>query len=646
MAGNLGAEAFEFGPYRIDLTERLLRRGSELIPLPPKAVETLLVLVENTGRMVEKTELIQAVWPDTFVEEGALTRNVSLLRKALGDAGEESSTYIETIPKRGYQFVAPVKRSSQGAAPGQSVIPVLTEAPGDAIQARPALETKSATNASASWMWIAPAVILCMVVIAAGMTYARRSRAPGIIATAPLAAHALAVLPFRNVDGETAEDYFADGMTQAMITGLSKLGNLRVINLSAEPGGKTDQAAIDRTLRNAEVQRVLTGTVLRSGARVRIDAQLLDPSTRAVYWANSYERDLKDVLSLESDVARAIAMEIQVSTTADDQQGPQAARQINTETLDAYLRGRYYWNRRTEESVKRAAQYFQKAIESDPAYAPAYSGLADSYALLGSVGIDGMPPKTAMPMAKAAAMKAIELDPNFADGHTSLAYVHLSYDWDLNAARDEFERALALNPSSSNAHHWYSHYYMAAGDLPKATTEMQAALRMEPLSPSINIGIGWCYYYTQQYAKAIEQYRSVVETDPSLPLAHQTLGMALLQNKMYDEAIGEFQKAVMLSGGSPFTLEGLATAYAAAGKTTEAGAEMAKIEELSKHRYVPAIYLANIHNSLGDSADTLRFAWKALGERSDYFMYLRVEPLVGKMAGNPEFLKILASIHH
>jgi len=619
-------QGYEFGKYRIDAAERLLHRGDELISLPPKAIDTLLVLVVNAGRMVDKSDLMKAVWPDTFVEEGALTRNISMLRKALGDSGDEA-VYIETIPKRGYRFVAPVH--SGGTDPRKAD-------PAEALPVPP------------HWfaVWAAPAGVLLLAAAVALVTYRVFERpAQPVSSNAKPALNRLAVLPFRNVESDPAQDYFADGMTQALVTGLAKLGNLRVISLASEAGGRGDASALDSIVRNQSVSHVLTGTVLRSGGRVRIDAQLIDPKTRAVFWANYYERDVKDVLALESAVAEAIASEIQVSLTAEQRQRLQPKRQVSPEALDAYLRGRYFWNRRTEEGMRRAVRYFQQAIETDPTYAPAYSGLADSYSMLGSIGIDGMPPNTAMPMAKAAAQKAIEIDQELAEGHVSLAYVKLSYDWDLSGASEEFSRAMALNPASATAHHWYSHYFMAAGDLGKATEQMQEAVRLEPLSPSINIGIGWCSYYMQQYDKAIEQYRSAVEMDPSFPMAHQTLGMAYQQKGMYPEAIAELQQAVSLSGSSPTSVAGLVSAYAAAGKVVEARQELARLDEISRRRYVPALYFASSHLALGDTATTFAWGWKALGEHSDYLMYLRVEPQVGKLAGNPEFVKLLGRLH-
>jgi TolB-like protein/Flp pilus assembly protein TadD len=473
------------------------------------------------------------------------------------------------------------------------------------------------------------------------------SRDAGTRAATPTMAptNALAVLPFRTVEKDPAQDYFAEGMTEALITRLANLRDLRVVSLAPEGGGQIDEAAWTAILRKQSVNRVLTGTIFRSGGRVRINAQLKDLSTRTVHWANSYERDFQDVLALESDVAEAIATEIQVSVTAKDRERLRQRRPAEPEALDAYLRGRYFWNRRTEDGLRRAVQYFQQSIAADPTYALAYTGMADSYSLLGSVEIDGMPPKQAMPLAKAAALKALELDPDLAEGHISLAYVMLSYDWDLPGAERQFTRALELNPSSATAKHWFSHYFMAAGNLAKASELMREALQLEPLSPSINIGVGWCLYYSRQYDRAIEQFRSVTESDPSLPLAHQTLGMAYQQKGLFDQAIEEYKRAAAFSNNSPASVAALAGVYATTGKLAESRQELARLEEMSRTRYVPAFYFATIHYAMGDLSKTFEWGWKAIGERCDYLLYLRVEPRAGKLAGHPEFIRAMAALH-
>jgi DNA-binding winged helix-turn-helix (wHTH) protein/TolB-like protein/Tfp pilus assembly protein PilF len=623
-------EGYEFGPYRIDIGERLLHRGDELIPLSPKLVETLLVLVRNAGRMVDKSDLMKAVWPDTFVEEGALTRNISLLRKTLGDTGEQAA-YIETFPKRGYRFVGTVR---------------ITAAPETGNSTHDALLQPQPRSRKRAMPWIIVAgVLLLLTGIGAAVKFAVGDIGAHGTSPARVPASTLAVLRFRSVEADASQDYFADGMTQALITRLANLQNLHVVSLVSDAGGRKDDAAWTAILQNQSINRVLTGSILRAGNRIRIDAQLIDPRTRAVHWANSYERSIEDVLALESAVAEAIAGEIQLKITGGDRERLRQGRPAKPEALDAYLRGRYFWNRRTEDGLRRAVQYFQQAIAADPTDALAYAGLADSYSLLGSVGTDGMPPGKSMPLAKSAALKAIELAPELADGHISLAYVMLSYDWDLPGAAREFSRALQLNPSSATAHHWYSHYFMAAADLGKASEQMRQALQLEPLSPSINIGIGWCLYYSRQYDQAIDQFRSVVEMDPSLPLAHQTLGMGYQQKGDLDHAIEEYKRAAAFSNNSPASVASLASAYAAAGRRADARQELARLEEMARTRYVPAFYFATIHYALGDLARTFEWGWKAAGERCDYLMYLRVEPRVGKLAGNPQFIRAMASLY-
>ncbi len=621
-------EQYEFGPFRMDSAERLLRNGDQRIPLPPKVAETLLVLLRNAGRMVDKADLIKTVWPDTFVEEGALARNISLLRKTLGDSGDVAG-YVETIPRRGYRFVAPVRLVAADPELKAPEIP----------PPRPA-------GRASRWK-TAAGILLVATVFSAGGSPRHLASDDRMLRTAASRVSgetALAVLPLRGIAGEAAEDDLADVMTQALITSLSRLGKIRVKSLAPEGRIPADAAAWKAILDDPAVSRVLTGTVLRSRGRVGIDVRLIDPRTRDVHWANHFERGMGDLLTVESELAQAIAAEIQSSLTAEDRERMHP-RKVNPEALDAYLRGRYFWNRRTGDGLRRAVQYFQQSIAAAPDYAPAYSGLADSYALLGSVGVDSMAPKMAMPLAKAAAEKAIALDPGLADAHVSLAYVHLSYDWELPAAAREFTRALELDPNSATGRHWLSHYFMATGDLKQAAEQMRAALELEPLSPSINIGIGWCLYYSRDFDAAIERFRGVTESDPQLPLGHQTLAMAYHQEGLYELALKEYELADRLSGGGPGAVAGLATVYAALGRQAEAGQQLARLEEMARARYVSALYFANVHFALGNMPATVKWGWKAVGERCDYLVYLGVEPRVGKLAANPDFLRAMAAVH-
>jgi len=337
--------------------------------------------------MVEKDDLIKAVWPDTFVEEGALTRNISLLRKTIGDSGTEAE-YVETIPKRGYRFVAPIRTVTAESKRLASV--ELGKA--ELVE----IVVRQPRKWSLKRMSVAAVLLLATTGLIVAV-YAIRARPLHPVTSVRASESALAVLPFRTFKSDPSQDYFADGITQALITGLAKLGNVRVISLASDVSRQQGFTMLN-ALGDQSVNRVLTGTVLRSGGRIRIDAQLIDPRTRAVLWANYYARDITDVMALELEVAEAIAKEIQVTITADARQRLQQNRKIDPEALDQYLRGRYFWNRRTDEGLRKAIQYFQRAIAADPTYALAYTGLADSYSLLGSIGVDGMPPNQAMPL--------------------------------------------------------------------------------------------------------------------------------------------------------------------------------------------------------------------------------------------------------
>jgi len=611
---------YEFGPYRIDSVERLLTRDGDTIPLTPKAVDTLMALVANSGRVLDKDELMKIVWPDTFVEEGALARNISALRKALGD-DNENSQYIETIPKRGYRFVAPVKDLSPP-------VPAQVDHSG-----------KEQPKGRGRAVWLAAAALLILLAVYFG--FARQSR-PSHINVA-----SLAVLPLNYPLNDPAQEYFADGMTEELINSLAKIEALRVISRTSAMTYKgVKNKPLPQIARELKVDAIVEGSVLQSGDRVRITVQLFEGKSEKQLWAQSYEQDLRDVLALQGEVASAIAGEIQVKLTPQEKQRLTQARQVDPEAYVAYSYGRYSWNKRTAEDFRKGIEYFQRSIAKDPSYAPAYAGLADAYSLLGSIGADVMPPKEAMPKAKKAALEAVKLDDNLAEGHTSLAYVRLSYDWDLDGAEREFKRAIDLNPGYATAHHWYAHYFLARGQTEQALAEVRRAQVLDPLSFSINVGLGWCLYHARRYNEAIQQYRSTLDINPSFSLAYCTLGMAYAQKQLYAEALAEFNKALTLPGSRAFALANIARTYALAGKAGEAHTVLRELENSAKREYVPAMYIAAIYTALGEPDQSIRWIQKAFEERSDYMVYLRTEPSIDAFRSNPKFqnlLKLIAS---
>jgi TolB-like protein/DNA-binding winged helix-turn-helix (wHTH) protein len=420
--------SYQFGPFRIDTEERLLRRDEEAIPLPPKAVDTLLVLASNARRVLKKDELMQRIWPDTFVEEGGLARNISELRKVLGDG------YIETHSKQGYRFIAEVV----------------------VVRPRP------------KWI-VRTTVAVGAAAVALTLVYAISKIIP------PTVSRAIVVMPLKNLSHDPAQDPFAESITEALVTDLAKVGSLRVYRGPHHPSG---------------VAATLEGGVLLTGERVRVTARLVRARTGEIIWADSYEKELQDTVELQRGVAVAVVHGVQAEMTPQESQRLARVQPVNPEAYRAYVKGRFWWNKRTDEGFRQAIANFNAAIEKDPKFAPAYSGLADTYALLGSTPYNWRPPRDLFPQAAELARKALELDSSLAEAHTSLAFVKLCYDWDAPGADREFQLAIKSNPGYATARHWHSHNLLAMGRLDDALAEMTRALELDPLSLPIGAGVG------------------------------------------------------------------------------------------------------------------------------------------------------------
>ena len=607
MAPDTGT-TYQFGPFLFDAAGRVLYRDGQVVPLSPKVADTLAVLLAHRGRVVEKGELMKLVWPDTFVEEGGLARNVSALRKALGDA--EGAGYVETVPKRGYRFCGQLREPAPAAL---------------AVPHPPAWSPGRRALAG---------VLAAGGLLAATLAYLHRKPAE-----TGFHADAVAVLPLRNVSGDLAQEYFSEGMTDTLATELAKSG-IPVIVPGAVRRVPAD-ATPKEIGRQLKADAVLRGTVLAAAGRVRINAQLVEAATGRVVWSGSYQRDLRDVLTLQAEVAMAVVREVTSSVAAGSRHAAAPARPVVPAAYQDYLKGRYFWNKRTEAALRKAVAYFQGAIAKDGTYAPAFAGLADAYALLASSGYDAMPPREAMPLARSAALRALALDPGLAEAHTSLAYVLMAYDWDLPAARREFRRALQANPGYATAHHWYAHFLLASGQPDQAAAEMRVAQGLDPLSLPVNVGVGWCAYFARRYDEAIEQYRKALELDPDFPVAHQALGMALERKGAWPEAIAEFRKAAALAGGSAGSLASLGHAYALAGDGPQARAQLQRLAELSARRYVPAIYPALVWLGLGDRERAAEWLAKARQQRPEYLIYAPYDPQLDSFRTNRRLASLL-----
>jgi TolB-like protein/Flp pilus assembly protein TadD len=450
------------------------------------------------------------------------------------------------------------------------------------------------------------------------------------------------VLPLENLSGDASQNYFADGMTDELITDLAQISALRVISRTSVMVYKGARKPLPQIARELNVDAVVEGTVLRSGDQVRITAQLIEASTDKHLWSQSYEGELRDTLALQNRVASAIADQIRINLTPQEQAALKNVKVVNPEAYESYLKGRYFWNKRTPDGLKVALAYFKQAIEEDPKYAQAYSGLADTYALLGDWQYAVMTPKEAFPKAKAAAIKALELDSTLGEAHNSLAFVLDGFDWDFASAGNEFQRAIELNPGYATAHHWYAWHLSLLGRFDDAIAEMKKAQNLDPLSLIINADLAELLVLAHRYDESIAQSRKTIEMDPNFALAHNQLAQAYLQKHMYDEAVAELKKAVQLSGDSPTCIANLARAYVASGKRSEAEKLLSDLKKRSNAAYSNAPEIAIVYVSLGDTDQAMNWLEKGYEERFNPGVLLR--PGFDPIRPDPRFQNLLHRI--
>ena len=608
-----------FGTYEVSLQSGEVRKAGLRIRVQQQPMKLLGILLERPGEVVTREELRSRVWADESFGDFDQAVNIAIakLRSALGDSAE-NPRFIETLPKRGYRFIADVSVVDVDARPKR-----LESAAGDLPATEPAHKLQGAGLGVAPkrrpWptrrVIVALALVLSLPILAVWL-FRSRDRAPTGI-------RSLAVLPLDNLSGDASQNYFADGMTDELITDLAQISALRVISRTSVMVYKGARKPLPQIARELNVDAVVEGTVLRSGNQVRITAQLIEASTDKHLWSQSYEGELRDTLALQQRVAGAIADQIRINLTPQEQAVLKSAKAINPEAYESYLKGRYFWNKRTADSLRVALAYFNEAIEEDPKYAQAYSGLADTYALLGDWQYAVMTPKEAFPKAKAAAIKALELDSQLGEAHNSLAFVLDGFDWDLDAGGKEFRRAIELNPGYATAHHWYAWHLSLLGRYDEAIAEMKKAENLDPLSLIINADLAELLVLAHRYDESIRQSRKTIEMDPNFALAHNQLAQAYLQEHRYDEAVAELQKAVQLSGDSPTCIANLARAYVASGKRSEALKLLSDLKKRSNPGYSNASEIAMIYASLGDTDQAMNWLEIGYGERFNPGVLLR-----------------------
>jgi TolB-like protein/DNA-binding winged helix-turn-helix (wHTH) protein/Tfp pilus assembly protein PilF len=613
-----GQHLYEFGTFRLDASERQLSRQDQIVSLTPKAVEALIYLVERRGHTVGKDELIQAIWPETFVEDGSLTQVIWMLRKTLGDTAE-GQEIIATIPKRGYRFVAEVREVVPEA---EREPPAVLPAAGSARRSRSIFVALSAIG-----------ILSAVVLVGLRQFSMLRAKANRRVM--------LAVLPVQNLSGDAGREYISDGLTEELI---SQLGNtnparMGVIARTSSMAYKGTAQRVDQIAKELGVDYVLEASLRQSGDRLRITAQLIRASDQTHLWARDYDRAAGDVVALQNEVAQAVAQQIQVSLIPEEQMRRAAAAPVTPEAYDAYLKGRFFWNKRTPEDMNTAAAFFRQAIHSDPKYAHGYVGLADTY--LFQVLWDQLSPSEGVPLARAAAEKSLELDDRLAEAHTTLASIKDEFDWDWRGSEAEYQRALELNPNYATAHHWYAELLAEMGRFEEATAEIKKAQLTDPLSAVIATTLGEMNCRRGHCDKAVEQYGGVLRMYPGFPQAQYLLAEAYARMGMYEKAVAEIDRAEQGAHLGP-GWRSVTLAYAAgmSGRSQEALNLIEQIKKETGPQHVD-YYLAIVYGALGDKDQAFARLEGALRVRGSDLPSVQADYRLDGLKSDPRYKDLL-----
>jgi TolB-like protein/DNA-binding winged helix-turn-helix (wHTH) protein/Tfp pilus assembly protein PilF len=621
-----------FGVFDVDLRTGELRKRGVPIRLQAQPFRVLQILLEHSGDVVTREELKRKLWPaDTFGDfDHGLNKAINKIREALNDSAP-NPRFVETVARRGYRFIADVTPAD---GPSRSAEPVIAALPEAGDRSRELVESSAVPRQrpnSIGWMVAGGLLLLILATLFVWNSRRSKVKSPDI--------RSLAVLPLENLSSDVSQEYFADGMTDELITALGTISRLRVISRTSVMPYKHVRKALPQIARELKADAVVEGTVLRSGQQVRITAQLIRASADEHLWSHSYQGDVRDALQLQEKVARAIADGIRVTVSSEEQALLENAKLVNPAAYEAYLKGRYFWNKRTEQGFERAIDYFDQAIAKDPDYAQAYSGLADSYALLGDWEYGVLAPKEAFPKAKAAATKALKSDNTLGEAHASLAFCLDLFDWDWRSAEREFKRAITLNNSYATAHQWYAWHLLVTGRNDEGLSELKKAEALDPLSLIISADIADALLIAHKYDQSIQQSRKTIEMDPSFAMAHYQLGQAFVQVHKYNEAILELQEAIELSRGNPLCTSHLAYAYAVSGRRNEAIKILEDLKNESNRNRSNAADIALIYAGLNERDEAFTWLQKAYEQRFNPSILVR--PAFDVLRSDPRFQDLL-----
>lgn len=615
---------YQFGPYRLDPSERQLLRGEEVVALPAKAFDTLVLLVRNSSHLMEKDELLRTLWPDSFVEEGSLSNNIFVLRKALG----EDPQYIETVPKRGYRFVGAVRCLPDGRQRDAEPAELQTSQP--AISAEPVKTSRSSWNRAVVWI---AGVLFLILIAAAGWYYRWAGWSRGAI-------NSVAVLPFENASGDVNTEYLSDGIAESLINSLSQLPNYKVVSRDSAfhyRGKETDAKTVGQVL---GVRSVLKGRVLRQGDAVTISAELIDARDNSHIWGQQYSRKPSDILALQEEIAKEMTAALKMRLSGEDEKRVGKTYTASPEAYEDYLKGRYWWNKQTLEGFRKGIEFFERAIAKDPAYAQAYAGLADCYISLAAFGL--LSANQGYPKAREWSREALKIDDQLAEAHVSMAFVKTDYEWDWVEGEKEALRAIELNPNNAGAYDAHADVLWTTGRLDESIQETKRALKLDPLSINYNTALDFEFFLARRYDQAIEQGAKILDLDPNYLPAYYVRGVAYAKKSMYKEAMVEFERAVSISPDDLVALTGLGYGCAVTGRREEAEKVLARLNELSKREFVSPVWMAKIYSGLGENDKAFESLERAYKDRSIVSVaYIKTNPMLDPLRSDPRYAELL-----
>ncbi len=626
---------YEFAGFRLDAAKRLLRRSDGTpLPLTPRVFETLLYLVEHGGQVLERDRVMEAVWPDAVVEENNLTQNISILRRVLGQE-RGSNEFIVTVPGRGYRFVPDVKTADHiettAMEPARPRAEVSTNAHPLPIE-RPSARGRAGSIA------LAGAVVLLGIVASVWWSKSADRK------VTPLASEkSIAVLPFANLSGDPENAYFADGVKDEILTRLSKVADLKVISNTSTQKFKSKPDNIREIAGQLGVAHILEGSVQRSGDTVRVTVQLIHATSDTHVWAETYDRKIADMFQMETEVAERIATALAATLTGTEKAALQEKPTANVAAYHSYLRGRYFWNKRTVEGYRLALVHFNRALDEDPAYAQAYAGLADACLFLS--GDDAAGQREALTRGRAALRKALELDDTLAEAHASLGLLELNFDWNWAKAEEEFKRSLALNPNYATAHQWYGEFLVSMGRSDEGIAEIKKAAALDPLSVVISTDVGKVYLLARRYDEAVAQFHRALEMDPQFAVAHGLLALTLSFQGKHEEAIAQIQQIGNIDS-NPMHLGWQGYVCGRAGRKTEAENALKQLDLLARRIEVSPHWPTLVYLGLEQKDAAFAELEKAFQEKAVAgAIPLKANPIFDPLRSDPRYADLLRRAH-